>query len=59
MNYLNLKEVTAILACVFMLGITGCSDGPAEEAGEKLDEIVEDVSDRVDDACDEATDQNC
>lgn len=59
MSFAGIKEMLAILACVVVLGLAGCSEGPAEEAGEKLDETVEDVSDSIDDACDEVTDSNC
>lgn len=59
MKYVSLNEVLLVAVSVMILGIMGCSQGPAEEAGEDLDEAVEDVRDAVDDTCDRATDSNC
>ncbi|MEQ9617161.1 MAG: hypothetical protein RLN60_03905 [Phycisphaerales bacterium] len=33
--------------------LSGCDDGPAEEAGETVDEAIEDTADAVEDAADE------
>lgn len=59
MKFLDIKETLTVFICVLMLGLAGCSDGTAEEAGEDLDEAIEDVKEGVDDACDKATDSNC
>ena len=48
-----------LLAIVFgaAVVITGCDDqGPAEEAGEKVDETVEDAGEALEDAGEEAED---
>ena len=59
MSYLTLREIILITMSVFIFAVTGCSQGPAEEAGEDIDEAAEDVREAVDDACDRATDSNC
>ena len=53
------KFGTTTLAIFFAMGLSACSEGPAEEAGENIDEIVEDAGNAVEDACEdvkEATD---
>jgi len=49
-----------------ILALAGCSDdGPAEEAGEKIDSTMEKMGNQVEDACEEAKeganmdDQDC
>lgn len=37
-------------------GLTGCDDGPAEEAGEKIDNIGDDMEDAAEDAADDIED---
>jgi hypothetical protein len=44
------KLSTLLLSTVFAFSIAACSEGPAEEAGEKLDELSEDAGEMVDDA---------
>ena len=48
------KFGTAALAIFFAMGLSACSEGPAEEAGENIDEIVEDAGNAVEDACEDA-----
>ena len=44
------KFGTTTLAIFFAMGLSACSEGPAEEAGENIDEIVEDAGNAVEDA---------
>lgn len=50
-------RVAITLAKVFgfiaILTLFGCSEGPAEEAGERIDETVEEVGNSVEDACED------
>lgn len=48
------KLLAAALALGLVLAVTGCGDddGPAEEAGEKIDEAVEEAGDKVEEATD-------
>ncbi|WP_419149080.1 hypothetical protein [Pseudoalteromonas 'SMAR'] len=50
-------RMAMILAKVFgfiaILTLFGCSEGPAEEAGERIDETVEEVGNSVEDACED------
>ncbi|MBF7073439.1 hypothetical protein ISG33_08535 [Glaciecola sp. MH2013] len=48
------KFATTLMALFFIMGLSACSEGPAEEAGEKIDEIVEDAGNAVEDACEDA-----
>ncbi|PWK51724.1 hypothetical protein [Pleionea mediterranea] len=61
-----MKYLTALLiAATFALAGCDQDDGPAEEAGEKIDEVATDVENKVEDACEElkekadAKDQDC
>ena len=63
---ISIKQLgTFLLAAVFVFTLSACSEGPAEEAGEKLDEIAEDAGNAVEDACEdvkdatEAKDKDC
>ena len=66
MNIDKLKALCAglpslLLAMVLLAGgsltLAGCEQqGPAEEAGEKVDDAVEEAADSVDDAADEIED---
>ncbi len=59
MHIMNLKNIifAALLAFVAGLGLTGCeADGPAEEAGEKIDDMVDDTKDKMEDAADDVED---
>jgi hypothetical protein len=63
---LSLKKLSTLLITgIFAFTIAACSEGPAEEAGEKLDEIAEDTGNAVEDACEdvkeatEAKDKDC
>lgn len=55
-NRAKLRLTTLVIAA--SIGAAGfavlpaCSDGPAEEAGEKIDEAAEEVADEIDDATD-------
>ncbi|WP_207062112.1 hypothetical protein [Motiliproteus sp. SC1-56] len=60
------KLVTTSLAFALVAGLTGCdsSDGPAEEAGKKMDEAMEttkekleELGDKMSDAMDSAGDK--
>ncbi len=53
MKQSGLKLLT--LAVVFFI-ISGCDQGPAETAGEKIDESIEESKDFIGDAVDEAED---
>ncbi|MCF2910507.1 MULTISPECIES: hypothetical protein [Pseudoalteromonas] len=48
--------ITALQATLFItiLGLAGCSDGPAENAGERVDEAITDVQNKAEDLCEEA-----
>jgi len=63
---ISIKQLgTLLLAAVFAFTLSACSEGPAEEAGEKLDEMAEDAGNAVEDACEdvkeatEAKDKDC
>jgi hypothetical protein len=62
MSFNNLMKVSGIVA---LLALTGCSEGPAEDAGEQLDEMVKDGKNAVEDACEnvkeavKAENENC
>ncbi|MDW7547784.1 hypothetical protein [Pseudoalteromonas peptidolytica] len=38
---------------ISILALFGCSEGPAEEAGERFDETVQKVENSVEDACED------
>ncbi|TMP28387.1 hypothetical protein CWB99_11770 [Pseudoalteromonas rubra] len=48
--------ITALQATFFItiLGLAGCSDGPAEDAGERVDEAITDVQNKAEDLCEKA-----
>ena len=47
----KLKKLFVYLLLIMMIfGISGCSEGPAERAGKKVDEAVEDAGEAVEDA---------
>ena len=50
----NFRSAIALGIVVAGLGLTACdaSDGPAEQAGEKVDEAIQDTKRAVDDATD-------
>jgi hypothetical protein len=49
-----LKKLTAItLSAMFIFTLAACSEGPAEDAGEKLDEVVTDAGNAIEDACED------
>ncbi len=61
-----LKKTTAlILSAFFVLTLSACSEGPAEEAGEKVDEGVTDIGNAAEDKCEDlkegvdAKDEDC
>jgi len=43
------KYLAAIASLLFML--SACTEGPAEEAGEKIDDASSDVQNTLEDAC--------
>ncbi|MCE0558012.1 MULTISPECIES: hypothetical protein [unclassified Motilimonas] len=47
---INLAKVFGVVA---ILSLVGCSEGPAEEAGEKIDEVVTDSRNALEDACED------
>ncbi|NOU51181.1 hypothetical protein HG263_11635 [Pseudoalteromonas sp. JBTF-M23] len=62
MNFMNLTKAVGVVA---LLALAGCSDGPAEDAGEKIDEMVTDSKNAIEDACEnvkeaaKAENENC
>ena len=59
MKTINLKHLLfiSLLTAIIGVGLTGCeADGPAEEAGEKIDNMVDDAQDEMDDAADNVED---
>lgn len=50
MNTVKTLKQAAIVAG-FTFALSACDQGPAEEAGEKIDEVAEDVGNSVEDAC--------
>jgi len=59
------KKLYLLLAIIATLGLSACEDGPAEDAGERIDEVTEDTRNAIEDACEEvkdgvdAKDKNC
>ena len=54
---MKLKILILSIFFAFTLVVAGCNnEGPAENAGEKIDETVEDVGDAVEDAGDKIQD---
>ena len=52
---ISLKKLsTLLLSCMFAFTLAACSEGPAEEAGKKVDEAVEDAGNALEDACEDA-----
>lgn len=43
-----------VFALTAVLAMFGCSEGPAEDAGEKVDEVITDSKNAVEDACEKA-----
>jgi len=52
MNNLKSYRSFAAVGAVLML-LSACSEGPAEDAGEKVDEAVTDVQNSVEDTCED------
>jgi hypothetical protein len=46
-----------VFGFISILALFGCSDGPAEEAGERLDEQVQEVENSVEDACEKVKEE--
>jgi hypothetical protein len=47
--------IKAILMTALTAGMLGCEkDGPAENAGEKIDQTTTDVGNKIEDKCEEA-----
>lgn len=51
-----MKFIMALSLSTFLIG---CDQGPAEEAGEKIDNAVDNVQDSAEDACEDVSDENC
>lgn len=51
-----IKFVMALSLAGFLIG---CEQGPAEEAGEKIDQGVENIKDGVEDTCEDISNENC
>lgn len=47
---------TLFLTTLALSGLSGCDEGPAESAGEKIDRAVDDAGDAIEDAADEVED---
>ena len=62
-NIKNYKYVAVIASLFFVL--TACSEGPAEQAGEKVDDLTTDFQNAIEDSCEnikdavDATDKDC
>lgn len=46
-----------VFGFISILALFGCSDGPAEEVGERLDEQVQEVENSVEDACEKVKEE--
>ena len=58
-----MKKQTLLIALLtsFLFFLAGCDEGPAENAGEKIDDVADDIADgledagnEIEDACEEA-----
>jgi hypothetical protein len=63
---ISLKKLTTILlSAMFVFTLGACSEGPAEDAGEKVDEVITDAGNAIEDACEDvkenanAKDKDC
>ncbi len=45
------------LVSALLLGLSACSEGPAEDAGESIDEATTDIQNAVEDSCEQAKEQ--
>ena len=56
MRKMTRKAAELVLIAMFGgtagLALTGCEEGPMEDAGEEIDDAVDDVGDSIDDATD-------
>ncbi|WP_286233667.1 hypothetical protein [Thalassotalea sediminis] len=52
MKYLSTLLTVSLLTFTFAL--VGCSDGPAEDAGEKVDDVITDAENKAEDLCEQA-----
>ena len=50
------KLMACLLFALFIAGIGGCGEGPAERAGKAVDEAVEDAGEAVEDAAEKVED---
>jgi hypothetical protein len=59
MTMLKITVITTLFA------LTGCSEGPAEDAGERIDDAITDAKNKAEDLCEKAKeeigseDKNC
>lgn len=51
---MNFFKVSFMVVIISLLSLSGCEQGPMEEAGEKMDESMESVANQTEDACEEA-----
>jgi hypothetical protein len=63
---ITLKKIAILMAsALFVFTLAACDQGPAEEAGEKIDDVITDAGNAVEDACEdvkenaEAKDKDC
>lgn len=61
----TLMAMTKVIALGAVFTLTGCSEGPAEDAGERIDEAITDAQNKTEDLCEKAKEeigseeQNC
>ena len=46
--------ILSLFIALTTLALSACSDGEAENAGERIDEAVSDVENKLEDACEQA-----
>lgn len=49
----------AFLTLLATLGLTACSEGPAESLGGDIDDAATDLGNALEDACEDVSDRNC
>lgn len=56
MTLSNQPLMLAVISAL-LLGLSACSEGPAEEAGESIDEATTDIQNAIEDSCEQAKQQ--
>jgi len=51
------KRLTLAFFSTLLLGLSACSEGPAEDAGESIDEAATDIQNAIEDSCEQAKEQ--